>query len=275
MCTVRRLFQRIPEARVEHFWRHSVATGNFARIFTLPGSPGEQTSEQQAELARFRLDEETAKRLQQAELWKKFEVEREADPFTAGLLHDIGKVTMALCFEELFLMVDPIVEHSIQDHESRGEIWAESCRSIERGLLHDMDHQVIGGRIAKRWGLAPSLQQVIAQHHDVTRKSPGLLKIVLLADVAANMLHSYPFAEGKHPLQQVMARMKAAVEGGTELTSAIESSMDDLKSILERLEVPDHLWQTIELRDFALLCYALAPRIHEVTAAFLHMTKSG
>jgi HD-like signal output (HDOD) protein len=275
LCTVRRLFQRIPEARVEQFWMHSVTTGNFARLFTLPASPAEQTPEQQVELGRFRLDDETAKRLLQAELWKKFEIEGDADPFSAGLLHDIGKVTMALCFEELLLMVDPIVEQSIQDHESRGEVWAESCRSIERGLMHDMDHQLIGSRIAKRWGLAPWLQQVIAQHHDVTRKSPGLLKIVLLADVAANMLHSYPFPDGKHPLQQFSGRLKEAVDGGTEITSAIESSMDELKSILQRLEVPDHLWQAIELRDFVLLCYSVAPRIRDVTAAFLHMTKGG
>jgi HD-like signal output (HDOD) protein len=275
LCTVRRLFQRIPEARVEQFWMHSVTAGSFARLFTLPASPAEQTPEQQAELGRFRLDEETARRLVQAELWKKFDIEREADPFTAGLLHDIGKVTMALCFEELLLMVDPIVDQSMEEHGSRGEIWAESCRSIERGLMQDMDHQLIGSRIAKRWGLAPWLQQVVAQHHDVSRKAPGLLKIVLLADVAANMLYSYPFAEGKHPLQQLTARLKEAVDGGSDLASAVESSLDGFKSILERLEVPDHLWQAIELRDFVQLCYAVAPRVRDVTAAFLHMTRSG
>jgi HD-like signal output (HDOD) protein len=272
-CTVQRLFRKIPEARVEQFWKHSVATAYFARLFTLPALAENQSPQQRSEFERLALPEEPRKLLQECRLWKEFDVPEDLDPFTAGLLHDIGKVTMALCFEEALLMIDPIVEAGVKESDEKGEIWAESTRSVERALLEDMDHQVIGGRIAKRWGFEPALQQVILQHHDVGRQSPDILKVVAMADLAANTLHCYPFREDQHPLPRLLERVTRSVEQGFEdLDGALEAAAPELEKVLQGLEVPTHLWKTVDTKKFFALCHALRPSVRDATRSFLQMT---
>jgi putative nucleotidyltransferase with HDIG domain len=277
-CTVRRLFKKIDAARIEQFWQHSVATSFLAVLFSLPLEHEARTMKQRDEFNRLGLTEEHERMLRELAICKKLDLDPNADAFTAGLLHDIGKVTMTLCFEESLLLIDPLLESGLKEAEERGELWAESSKSLERSLMSDMDHQIIGGRIARRWGIDPRIQQVITQHHDVTKKSPDLLKLVALADVAANTVCCYPCRTSQHPLPRLLDRVKKKVGdlSGADREKAMEESFQgidsELETVLRKLEVPDHLWQIVDRQAFFRLCFEVRPQIRKATTGFLRMT---
>jgi len=277
-CTVRRLFKKIDAARIEQFWQHSVATSFLAVLFSIPTEHEARTMKQKDEFNRLGLDEAQEQMLRELGICKKLELDPNADAFTAGLLHDIGKVTMTLCFEESLLLIDPLLEAGVKEAEEKGELWAESSRSLERSLMSDMDHQIIGGRIARRWGIDPRIQQIITQHHDVTKKSPDLLKLIAFADVAANTMRCYPCRENQHPLTRLFDRVKkkTAEVPDEDRPRAVEEALQEIDAELEtalgKLEVPDHLWQIADRQAFFRLCYSVRPTIRKATSGFLRMT---
>jgi len=77
--------------------------------------------------------------------------EEQEELFVAGLLHDVGKILLA-----------PYVEEE-QDEWER-IVAAEGVSSAERTLA-GVTHEEVGGRMAIQWGLAPSLANLIRDHH--------------------------------------------------------------------------------------------------------------
>lgn len=72
--------------------------------------------------------------------------------FTAGLLHDLGKVLLAARFPRAFR----VVRH-LQTREGLGWLAAEERL--------DLDHQELGLYLAELWNLPPLLTEVIGRHH--------------------------------------------------------------------------------------------------------------
>lgn len=72
--------------------------------------------------------------------------------FTAGLLHDIGKVVLAAFFPE-------DVEQLKYTIEKEGLSFREGERQLE------MEHDRVGGSLADHWELPPMLVEVITRHH--------------------------------------------------------------------------------------------------------------
>lgn len=283
-CTVQRLFQNVAEARIDQFWRHSVAAGFFCRILALPAIAEEQTPQEKAEFARLQLEDTEKEMLRELRLWKKFDIPPEEDAFTAGLLHDIGKVTIALCFEDSMALIDPIVSLGVKEADVERRLWAESPRKVERTLMSDMDHQVVGGRIARRWGLSQAMQEVITQHHLVRRTSGSLTRLVALADMGANMIHGYPFKDEHNAFCRLAtaltkaAKTQVGEDGDQFLPIALElyHSMfeSQLPTLLEEYEVPENLWKTVPSTDYFRLAFALSERVKSLTGGFLQMTQS-
>lgn len=278
-CTIQRLFKKVDAARIDQFWRHSVAAGFFAKVLTIVADPAAQTPQDRTELERFALEDPPLEALRAVHLWDKLDPKPSDDAFTAGLLHDIGKVTMALCFEDALLMMDPIVETGVRELDPQGKLWAESTITVEHSIMGDMDHQAIGGRIARKWGLDSSMQEVIMRHHDVRRTSAALTKLVALADIAANTVHSYPYSDTQHPYHRMFTKVREAVrqqpdrpeaEVMAEVFPAIVES--DLEDILGRMKVPETLWRLVPAPDFFRMCYLVGPAVRRMTASFLAMT---
>jgi len=101
--------------------------------------------------------------------------------FTAGLLHDIGRVVLATCFPDHYRRVA----------EYRA---AHDCYPIEaeRQVL-GLDHAAIGGALTERWKFAPVIQQAVAAHHCTADPAapggkPDLAGLIHVADVAAHAL---------------------------------------------------------------------------------------
>jgi HD-like signal output (HDOD) protein len=83
---------------------------------------------------------------------KALELPTFADPFTAGLLHDAGKLAMCRFVEmkkaDIFSMIDS------------GSRWVDS----EKALL-GMDHTVLGQALAESWKLPESIGTCARWHH--------------------------------------------------------------------------------------------------------------
>jgi putative nucleotidyltransferase with HDIG domain len=91
-------------------------------------------------------------------------------------LHDIGKVVLALYFQELF-----------------GKVWA-SARENKLSFYDaenreiPITHVQIGAHLAKKWQLPQGLVDTIQYHHEVSKNASDLnmLMVVHVADIVVN-----------------------------------------------------------------------------------------
>lgn len=87
------------------------------------------------------------------ELYKLLKLPIPNGAYIAGLLHDVGKLVMALYFEDLFNKCQSIYEKS--------ELRYHEIEVREIGI----DHGHIGSWLVKRWNLPDNITQSIARHH--------------------------------------------------------------------------------------------------------------
>ena len=133
-------------------WRHSVDTAQCARIVigVLPATARETVGIDQA--------------------------------YTAGLLHDIGKLALDHCRHALFvsLMQMARVQHT-------------RYHTIEAEVM-PVGHAQIGASQAHQWNLPPTLCEAIAYHHTprAATLSPKLTAAVALANEIAHFLEDAP-----------------------------------------------------------------------------------
>ncbi|MCP4744604.1 MAG: HDOD domain-containing protein [Desulfobacteraceae bacterium] len=123
---------------ISSFWLHAIAVATVSRY----------------------LDEQTGGR-------------HKEDIFTAGLIHDIGKVVMANFYSEHFALV-------LRDMAAE----KKGFREIEKRYF-PLGHDSIGAYLSLRWNLPKKLRRVIAFHHDPEKKAvcDPLTLLVHSADV--------------------------------------------------------------------------------------------
>jgi putative nucleotidyltransferase with HDIG domain len=113
-------------------------------------------------------------------LAKKTETEDPAKAYTAGLLHDIGKVVL----DQYVAKAYPLFYRDITEEK-------ESILSVEQRLL-GMDHTEVGQLLARQWSLPEALEKVIHYHHEPHRASTyvELSAIVYLSDLLMSRFHT-------------------------------------------------------------------------------------
>ncbi len=125
---------------LDEFWRHTIATALAARAL--------------ARVLRIGQDE----------------------AFTAGLLHDIGRLVLATGYAEYA--------------EATGRACDDDCPLVEaeRAVL-GIDHAIVGEALARHWRFSAAIQSAVGGHHAPPTESHGSLAgIVHLADVIAHAL---------------------------------------------------------------------------------------
>ena len=140
IVTAAGIMGHFPPTRDDHFdrisfWRHAIGTGVCARV-----------------LARYAaLEPELS--------------------FTAGLLHDIGKLVMAVYFVDDFSRV--LAYRDTHD-----------CllREAEEAVL-GFDHTVIGAHVAQQWKFPNPVVDAIQYHHALPEVATPLSEIVHVADI--------------------------------------------------------------------------------------------
>lgn len=100
--------------------------------------------------------------------------------FTAGLLHDIGKLVISVYF--------PMTFARISHGHSRSTMQSLQAESCALGL----DHAAISGEVAKRWNFPDEIRDAVMLHHTETFSGDEklLVHVVYVADQFAHILQN-------------------------------------------------------------------------------------
>jgi putative nucleotidyltransferase with HDIG domain len=126
------------------FWRHSIAVAACARVLA----------------RRMRFNQDYA--------------------FTAGLLHDIGRLVLVSTYPEQY--AEAIALRAAKDCE---------LLDAERAVL-GVDHVAAGVALAEHWNFSDTMKQAIAQHHDPEAPGAGFLATII--HVANAIVHALDLA---------------------------------------------------------------------------------
>jgi len=126
---------------LEHFWRHAIGTALCAQALA-------QETQMDGDIA-----------------------------FTVGLLHDIGRISLACAFPDDYAHV---LAHQ-REHDS-------APIDAERAVL-GVDHAMVGGLLAEKWQFSPLIAEAITCHHaPAMHHGPGLVGLVHMADAFSHAL---------------------------------------------------------------------------------------
>jgi putative nucleotidyltransferase with HDIG domain len=138
------------------FWRHSIATAACARVLA----------------RRMRFNQDYA--------------------FTAGLLHDIGRLVLVTAYPQRY---------------SEALAWrsAHDCEMIEaeRAVL-GIDHVAAGAALAEHWNFSDTMRLAIAWHHEPEQAGAGFLAAII--HVANAIVHALDIA---HDADDLVPRVSA------------------------------------------------------------------
>ncbi|MCG2583492.1 HDOD domain-containing protein [Massilia sp. TS11] len=132
------------------FWRHSIATACAARV-----------------LARhLKFNQDYA--------------------FTAGLLHDIGRLVLVTCFPDDYA--------EVLEHRAAHDLFLLEAEHAVLGL----DHVVAGLCLAEHWHFSETMISAIANHHGPDRQGAGFLAAIV--HVANAIVHGLDLAHDSDEL---------------------------------------------------------------------------
>lgn len=100
------------------------------------------------------------------------------DLFTAGLLHDLGKLIIALHQPEHWLAIEALIEER------------ELTPSVAEDLYWGLDHAVIGGLVLKAWDFPAALVETVNWHHapDLAGQFQTRATLIRVADALVRIL---------------------------------------------------------------------------------------
>jgi len=147
----------------------------------------------------------------------------EADAFTAGLLHDIGKLVLGLRLGDSYW---DLLDDAISDG---------GAAEVERTALH-CDHATVGAWLLQLWSMPPVLVDAVALHADPLVLTHGFDTTTIVA-VADRLLHATD-ANGtarEETLEELGKEVPGLVEGDTwrEIWAALLKEQKSLSAVFE------------------------------------------
>jgi putative nucleotidyltransferase with HDIG domain len=100
--------------------------------------------------------------------------------YTAGLLHDIGKVVL----DQSIALAYPLFYRKLLEEEN-------NLPETEKEIL-GIDHTQVGSKLARKWSFPESLSDIIQNHHEPEKavRHLELAHVVYLADLLMSRFHS-------------------------------------------------------------------------------------
>jgi putative nucleotidyltransferase with HDIG domain len=193
-------FDRIPGMNEvgESLWRHSLVTGRLARIIARAEKAGDEVVEQ---------------------------------AFTAGLLHDIGKLILAGNQPE---------QHKLVFEKS----FSQSCPAwqVEKEIF-GLHHGEVGAWLAATWSLPLDIIEALALHHEPTRtQSAGINPLTVV-----------------HVASVIESESRADTDGGGLVPSAIDESYLRERGLEARL----HDWRALSWQLMSGKPFETGPNVNE------------
>ncbi|RJQ80080.1 MAG: HDOD domain-containing protein [Desulfobacteraceae bacterium] len=185
------LKKELPEFKIEAFWKHAIQVAVLSRYL------GVKT--------RLALPE---------------------DAFTAGLLHDIGKVVLADFFPaELIAILRAAGQDGLAFYDA--ELKLCSC-----------PHNLIGAYLAQQWMLPETLNQAIQYHHSASEQA-SRSSLVVVVNTANNLAHmmngekGYQLQLDRKP-EVIRAVIAEALKSGVNWYSEVKKEVDAVWSFLNK-----------------------------------------
>lgn len=140
--------------------------------------------------------------------------------YTAGLVHDIGKIVITQ-------VLDMPRQQALRDLIGSGQA---SMLEAERSVL-GTDHAEVGACLLQKWGLPPILIEAVANHHQpVTQPGPKLSALVHVADVIALEAGTAP-GWGSYAMRPDEAAVTALGLDRENIENLIISACDSLERV--------------------------------------------
>lgn len=164
------------------FFAHSVSTGYMAQLLSLNV---DQPSAKEREILRgLDLPPFLVEVLRTFRTWTLFaELAPDFDPFTAGILHDVGKVLNTVCYKDTY----PLILYEIERSK-----WQSRLLDCERAVVGDLQHPVTSGALLERWEVFPRLIDPIRDHHRIEALSLPETVLVSLANCLVKGMFPFP-----------------------------------------------------------------------------------
>jgi putative nucleotidyltransferase with HDIG domain len=178
------------------FWRHAIATALGSRVIA-----------------------------------KTYQVPYAEDAFSAGILHDIGKMILDCYFTDRYAPVLAANE-KLPPH-------GERFKALEQTML-DLDHTLLGHRLALRWKLPATMIDVIAYHHtpQEAQSAPGLVYTVALANVFSVLAeYNYGVLDMQQIPEDVCQYFGWQMHDAPETHAAVERLFKTVLSALEEVDM--------------------------------------
>lgn len=241
---VKRSLEKVQEAgfSVEHYWVHSVATAVTADMLSFPmGQQSSWTPDQKQQFEEFELSDEGLALFRDKELWSKLPLAPAHDPFVAGVMHDIGRVALAVGYPGLFAMI-------LQ--ETKEKKWATPLREAEATFTGSAGHTLAGAILADSWKLGEDIQEVIRGHH-AEKTGNAFANLIAIADFIAGGIYPFP-AESEAPAKGLFAANGPAVD---------DALKERLRPFLSEFLLPQY---GLRLDDLVELGRACEPTVRKI-----------
>jgi HD-like signal output (HDOD) protein len=154
--------------------------------------------------------------------------------YSCGLIHDIGKLAKLKFDQKNF---------GEELNKARELGWSNHKTEITQNKIR---HDLLGGQIAKEWGISPVVEAVTNWHHEEDRakridiEEPNIHKLIDIVQFSNSLINELKFGNSGHgqkeePSARLMRRLKISEEGLDEFEEKLKIDLECEKGHLALL----------------------------------------
>lgn len=160
-------------------------------------------------------------------LCKKLSIDRD-EAFTAGIVHDTGKIILDSLYADFYKdVLKRVAENDVSIYEAEEEVIG-------------LTHATIGQELAESWNLGPELSAAIAHHHQPGRADGDeeIACLVHVGDAVARRMGVGSGGDSKVPEidPEVLKKLSVSTDQLSEWDSEIQEAVDRDRSVLSILQ---------------------------------------